>query len=96
MNTTRACGCKSFRSCFQCEPELGLASIDPAQELIEANKDKVRTFCTKCHLLFSGWDIGECGLHQSEGSNLPGIKFFLDFVTAEEESKLIEDLVSVL
>jgi alkylated DNA repair protein alkB family protein 4 len=92
MNTTRACGCKSFRSCFQCEPELGLASIDPAQERIEADKEKVHTFCTECQLLFPGRQISECGLHPEQGKPLPGIKFFLDFVSADEEDQLIRDL----
>ena len=92
MNTTRACGCKSFRSCFQCEPELGLESLDPAQERLDAYKEKVKTFCTKCQLLFPGWDIGDCDSHPAEGSPLTCIKFFLDFVSADEEADLIEDL----
>jgi alkylated DNA repair protein alkB family protein 4 len=95
MNTTRACGCKSFRSCFQCEPELGIVSLDPAQEKIDASKEKVHTFCTKCQRIFPGWDISNCGSHPGEGSVFPGIQFFHEFVSAEEEADLVRDLDSL-
>ena len=77
---------------FKCESELGVASVDPAQDRVDEKKDKVHTFCTKCNLLFPGWDISDCGSHPAEGTSLPGIKFFLDFISVDEESKLLQDL----
>ena len=92
MNTTRACGCKSFRSCFRCEPELGLVSLDPAQVKLEAKLEKVQTYCIKCDLIYPGSGDSDCASHQGQGSSFPGIKLFQEFVSAEEELQLIQDL----
>jgi hypothetical protein len=45
MNSTRACGCKSYRTCRVCEAELGLQSIPTWQE--ELARDAVNTDAVK-------------------------------------------------
>jgi len=95
MNTTRACGCKSFRSCFRCEPELGLTSIDPAQERLDSSLDKVQTYCTSCELLYHGTfdTTAGCQAHEGqEGLTFPGIKLLHNYVSVEEEAQLEHDL----
>ena len=78
MNTNRNCGCKSFRTCFICEKEFGFKSVDIARELVDSF-EKVIDFDAETHKL-------------SDGTNFPGIKIIPDFVSEEEESKLVKDL----
>ena len=90
MNTNRACGCKGFNSCYLCEAEYGLSSTEPALEKIEAiNQQKI--FCPLCrHIYEPNHLVHICG-QQQQGQALPfrGIELYENFVSVEEEKKLI-------
>ena len=90
MNTNRACGCKSFNSCYLCEAEYGLSSREPALERIESIQAQ-RIFCPICrhlhdpltgrpHVCFQGLGV------------FSGVEVHRDFISVEEEQRLIGDL----
>ena len=88
MNTNRTCGCKGFNSCYICENEYGITPRDAAQE--EVNKyDQVKNLCILCYQLYTEKECLNCNeIH----SAFPGIKVIRNFVTANEEKELIEEL----
>lgn len=90
MNTNRACGCKSFNSCYLCEAEYGLSSREPALERIESIQAQ-RIFCPICrhlhdpltgrpHVCFQGLGV------------FSGVEVHRDFISVAEEQRLIGDL----
>jgi len=90
MNTNRACGCKSFRTCILCEIEFGLKS-SLLQELDEKlEQGKVFHYCFK---------TGEC-IEESDDKDeeektrlkFPGIHIVPDFLSKDEEKVLVEEL----
>ena len=87
MNTNRDCGCKSFRTCVQCESEFGLKPWDYGQQL----RDENRTFYE-----FSV-DNSQCLACCEDGSKrslegFSGIKVIRDFISKDEEQELIANL----
>jgi len=83
MNTTRSCGCKSFRTCLICEKELGLQSHEPAREAV-AKYETIYDFNPETATLFlNGTDTS---------IPFPGVQLLKEFVSEEEESGLIEGL----
>ena len=96
MNTNRDCGCKSFRTCLECENKYGLSRDTSAEERLlgaealyrydaEAEADGGRGRL----VLESGEDAG--GLL----NRFRGIKLIRDFVTESEESRLLSNLDSL-
>lgn len=79
MNTNRPCGCKGHRSCVVCEEEFGINPVAPIYQYI---KD-----CA-AHYTFSI----DGDNSQIEKLGLTGIKVIPDFITQEEESRLVSDL----
>jgi len=92
MNTNRTCGCKAFNTCFICETEFGLESTDPAQERINQFAEE-REFCIKCSRLFKKNNYENCDCEKNLNEPIfQGIKLITNFVTADEEESLLEDL----
>jgi len=92
MNTNRTCGCKAFNTCFICETEFGLESTDPAQERINQFPEE-REFCIKCSRLFKKDTNENCDCEKNLNEPIfQGIKLITNFVTADEEESLLEDL----
>lgn len=85
MNTDRHCGCKGYRSCFQCENEFGITREDVRQFL--QNK-----FPAKYRFDLSSKTVIPCCISESKAIPFHGIKIFEDFITADEESRLVSDL----
>jgi len=92
MNTNRACGCKSFNSCYLCEAEFGLSATEPALERID-QLDEQRIFCPLCRLLYDPFVHTRhiCG----QGEPFHGIELYPNFISVEEEQKVLEDLDKV-
>ena len=80
MNTTRACGCKSFRSCRLCEALLDL----PVEEEQEEKEVEEWTFD-----IVRGHAVNK---ETGEEREMPGLMVIQDFLSLEEESKLVSDL----
>jgi len=80
MNTNRPCGCKSHRSCTVCEAEFGI--VPTAAPIYQYIQD-----CTAQYEYSIGGDNTEL-----EKLGLTGIKILPDFITQEEEDRLISDL----
>ena len=80
MNTTRACGCKSFRSCKLCEAELDL----PVEEVEEEEEVEEWTFD-----IVTGNAVNK---ETGEEREMPGLMIIQDFVSLDEETKLTSDL----
>lgn len=89
MNTNRACGCKGFNSCYLCEAEFGLNSTEPALERIDQLEEQ-RIFCPLCRRLYdpNGQSLHICG----QGEPFLGIEVYPNFVSVDEEHKLLKDL----
>jgi len=93
MNTNRACGCKSFNSCYLCEAEFGLSGTEPALERID-NLDEQRLFCPVCRCLYDPCVVQNrhiCG----HGEQFHGIELYPNFISVEEEQKVLRDLDKV-
>jgi len=84
MNTDRACGCKSFRTCKICEAELG---IKPREDWGKQLKDENREFYE--YNVNATSSIAE---NHGKSFNFPGIKVIHDFVSPEEEELLVTGL----
>ncbi len=93
MNTNRRCGCKSFNSCYLCEAEFGLVNTEPALEKLQASHD-IRVFCPDCYCLFK--TTQGSASHPCPRTPQPqryfGLEIIKDFVSVEEEAKLLHDL----
>jgi len=90
MNTNRPCGCKGFNSCYLCEAEYGISPNEPALEKIEAiNQQKI--FCPLCRHLYEPNHLHICG----QGLPFKGIELYTNYVSAEEEKRLIGDIDQV-
>jgi len=86
MNTTRPCGCKSFRTCIVCETQLGLQP----QDGLDCKLDNRKVWL---------YDIntGQC-INKEEKDDVmdfPGIQVVQDFITKEEETVLVSKLDSL-
>ena len=93
MNTNRACGCKSFNSCYLCEAEFGLSGTEPALERID-HLDEQRLFCPVCRCLYDPCVVQNrhiCG----HGEQFHGIELYPNFISVEEEQKVLRDLDKV-
>lgn len=90
MNTNRPCGCKGFNSCYVCEAEFGLPATEPALERIDSLEEQ-RIFCPLCKHLYDPKDCHVCGT----GEFFPGIEIYTNFVSPEEEMRLLVDLDQV-
>jgi alkylated DNA repair protein alkB family protein 4 len=86
MNTNRSCGCKSFNTCFVCEAELGIAKADAAKLRVEAF-EKTYVYCPDTDRLVIQNEAAANSIIQ-----FPGFKLIRDFITADEEEKLLADL----
>ena len=80
MNTTRPCGCKSFRTCKVCEQELGLEQKE--QEEVLDNREVWKY----------SLQTGRCCSDAGEERDFPGIMIIKEFITEEEEATLVADL----
>jgi len=89
MNTNRACGCKSFNSCYLCEAQFGLSTTEPALERID-QLDEQRIFCICCRKLYDPFVQNRhiCG----QGEPFHGIELYPNFISVEEEQKVLENL----
>lgn len=92
MNTNRPCGCKGFNSCYICEAEFGLTSTEPALERIDSLEEQ-RIFCPLCKHLYDPNDALPPNSHVcGTGECFPGIEIYTNFVSPEEEMRLLLDL----
>ena len=90
MNTNRACGCKSFNSCYLCEAEYGLSGTEPALERIDQLLEQ-RIFCPICRRLYDPCAVQNrhiCG----QGEQFHGIELYTNFISIEEEQRILRDL----
>lgn len=90
MNTNRRCGCKGFNSCYLCEAEFGLTATEPALERIDLMEQQ-RIFCPLCRHLYDPSGPHICG----QGELFLGVEIYPNFLSVEEERKLIFDLDSI-
>jgi len=91
MNTDRPCGCKSFRTCFLCEKEFGLKT--------DVQKD-LELKLASGSLFYYSLETGKCESFDNSGEviakhNFPGIQIIENFVSEEEEGRLVQDLDSL-
>lgn len=90
---SKSCGCKGIRTCLQCEKEYGITK--PGLNL---NDCKVFTYCPTCNYAVHGTDVENCLQNAHEGQermDFPGMFIKLDFLSQEEETRLITDLDSL-
>jgi alkylated DNA repair protein alkB family protein 4 len=83
MNTSRPCGCKSFRTCRVCELQLGLA---PEQGDGGLGDGEVWHYAP---------ETGRCANKEDPAKaerSFPGIQIIEDFVSSGEESELVAAL----
>jgi alkylated DNA repair protein alkB family protein 4 len=94
MNTDRPCGCKSFRSCFVCEETSGIKSIDISEKKFDECSEAIWIYCPKCTKVFKNTKtLKDCEDHTDEvGECFSGIRIIPEFVTLEEEERLIQGL----
>jgi len=83
MNTTRQCGCKSFRTCAICELEFGFKHTEDKTD----EDTDIFNFCPDtqtCILKTPGGDV--------VSKQWTGLIILKDFITEEEENQLVKDL----
>ncbi|XP_019873403.2 alpha-ketoglutarate-dependent dioxygenase alkB homolog 4 [Aethina tumida] len=93
MDQPRPCGCKGCRTCLLCEKDYDIIK----ESTLNLNNGTY-IYCPLCNKAWPGWDTEDYKLHpnhQGEPIDYPGIYMDLDFLSVEEESKLIEDLDSM-
>lgn len=90
----RPCGCKGQRTCLVCEKEFGAFNLAESW-LSEDNKKQSYIFCPLCELAWPGWESDSWKVHPNhEGESLkfPGVKVILNFISEEEEKKLMTQI----
>lgn len=93
METGRSCGCKGIRTCLLCEEKYNIRSCN--------NLDKTNgtyTFCPFCKKCFADWNTQNFHIHSEHDDNFiefPGIYIKLNFLTIEEEKKLLEGIDTI-
>ncbi|KAK7794444.1 hypothetical protein R5R35_003812 [Gryllus longicercus] len=91
MEKPRPCGCKGIRTCLICEHDFGITK----QNFILEKDAKTYVLCPLCNKAWPGWDLDLYKQHPNhEGTpiNFPGVYIELDFLTIEEEKKLMEGI----
>jgi len=86
MNTNRKCGCKSFRTCALCEYELGLPKDNSAERRLAGHSVVLAYDPTADSLTAEKGELPE------KATSFYGIRLIEDFVSTEEEGKLIAHL----
>ncbi|XP_055546264.1 alpha-ketoglutarate-dependent dioxygenase alkB homolog 4 isoform X1 [Wyeomyia smithii] len=95
MDHPRPCGCKGRRTCLSCEKDFDIDRIDYSQIF---QKLKAYTFCPHCNRIYPGWDTDtvmadhERSHNGDEGEEYSGIYIELDFITADEENRLMRGI----
>ncbi len=90
MNTDRPCGCKSFNSCYVCEKDLGIVKEDAAKARLQQAGDKTYLYCPDSEELTPIY--GQNAEAPTTKTKFPGFKLIRDFISAEEEARLVSDL----
>ena len=81
-----ACGCKGIRYCKLCEHSDRVASIK--SECLPEPVEEFQLFCVHCNTSIS------CphNLNNTSKVDLKGVRVYLEFMSKEEELKLVEDI----
>ncbi|RZC33816.1 hypothetical protein BDFB_003819 [Asbolus verrucosus] len=90
MNKPRPCGCKGCRTCLICEKNYGITSKN-----VDLEKENSYVYCPHCDKAWPGWDPDEYKKHpkhDGEPLEYPGVHVKLEFLTPEEEHKLMEGI----
>ncbi|KAJ1530553.1 hypothetical protein ONE63_005441 [Megalurothrips usitatus] len=88
MDKPRPCGCKGRRTCLSCEADFGLNHNDTD----DIKRDRSYVFCPWCQKAWPGWDMNSYRQHPNhdgEPVDYPGIFIKMDWLTEEEEKKLV-------
>lgn len=91
MDQPRPCGCKGCRTCLICEKNYGVQN-----KVFDLNKENgTFVYCPKCNCAWPGWNLKDWQVHPNHSGiplNYSGVYIDLDFLSEEEEQKLIEDI----
>ncbi|EFA08384.1 alpha-ketoglutarate-dependent dioxygenase alkB homolog 4 [Tribolium castaneum] len=87
MDKPRPCGCKGCRTCLICESTFGLSAKKFARR-----REDTYVYCPQCNVAFPGWDPPKHPDHSGAPITFPGIYIQLDFLTPEEEAKLMQGI----
>ncbi|KAF2893605.1 hypothetical protein ILUMI_12568 [Ignelater luminosus] len=91
MDKPRPCGCKGRRTCLICEKSHGLEN--KVFDLSEENGTFV--YCPMCNCAWPGWNLNDWQVHPNHSGvplSYPGIYIGLDFLSEEEEQRLIKNI----
>lgn len=89
---SRPCGCKSYRTCLTCESTHGLSNSN-----LIADKSQSYNYCPDCRLAFEGWAMDAYKSHPQHPEAclaFPGVTIVLDFLSEDEEARLIANIDS--
>ncbi|XP_044261340.1 alpha-ketoglutarate-dependent dioxygenase alkB homolog 4 [Tribolium madens] len=88
MDKPRPCGCKGCRTCLICESTFGLSA-----KKFAIRREDSYVYCPQCNVAFPGWDSSpEHPDHHGAPIEFPGIYIQLDFLSPEEETKLMKGI----
>ncbi|XP_058121112.1 alpha-ketoglutarate-dependent dioxygenase alkB homolog 4 [Anopheles ziemanni] len=97
MDHPRPCGCKGRRTCLSCEAEFGIERSDFYRTF---QKCQAFVYCPRCDKIYPGWDVEKILAEHSDtpahggesGEDYPGVYIDLEFLSSEEEMKLLRGL----
>jgi alkylated DNA repair protein alkB family protein 4 len=90
MDKPRPCGCKGCRTCLLCEKKFGLIP-----KKFEFSKENSYVYCPYCNKAWPGWNMDDYKSHpkhDGEPIEYPGVYINLNFLTINEELKLINGI----
>ena len=88
MASSQACGCKGIRSCALCENEGRKNRFADEASLAR----EIFHFCIDCGACYADGKEHKCG--ERSAVCLDGVKVFRDFVSPEEEERLVKAIDS--
>lgn len=92
MTKPRPCGCKGCRTCLVCETQYG---ADKLKLQLDIDKSKAYVYCPHCNKAWRGWDQNlylQHPNHEGDSIEYPGVYIQLDFISKNEEAKLMEHI----
>ncbi|XP_023015241.1 alpha-ketoglutarate-dependent dioxygenase alkB homolog 4 [Leptinotarsa decemlineata] len=89
MDKPRPCGCKGRRTCLICEKEYNIK----VENTVNRESDYY-IYCPICNRAYPGWNVkdNEHPNHTGTPIEFPGIYIDLNFLSEQEEKKLIDDI----
>uniref|UniRef100_A0A146M525 Putative alpha-ketoglutarate-dependent dioxygenase ABH4 n=1 Tax=Lygus hesperus TaxID=30085 RepID=A0A146M525_LYGHE len=92
METDRSgiCGCKGIRTCLKCEKLFGIDNRNDSN--LFRDDFKHYFYCSKCDTCWPSWDGQDHDNHQGEPFYIDGVYLLEDFLTEDEENRLLTSL----